>query len=78
MIGSTDLSLPLSVPSAIRLHGYLTEHIARDRHKLDALATMRAGISDEPDLSEQLIAANIKSDGQLLADLSTLLYGDSE
>ncbi len=74
---TTDLALPLSVPLAIRLHGDITERIARDRHKLAMLISLRAGLNAGPDLSEHLIATNIRDYENLLASLSQLLYGDS-
>ena len=70
-----DLALPLSVSDAIRFHGYLTEKIARDRNKLDALTIIRGSITPEPDLSERWIEDNIKSDTEVLARLEKLLYG---
>lgn len=74
----TGLTLPLTVPQAIRLHGDITERIARDRHKLDLLAAMRAAITSEPDpLSEGLLAANIRDYECLLARLGALLYGET-
>lgn len=70
-----SLMLPLSVVDAIRLHGDLTERIARDRRKLDSLITIRAGITTEPAMAEGLLAANIRDNERLLADLTVLLYG---
>jgi hypothetical protein len=72
---TTDLALPLTVPQAIRLHGLITERAARDRHKLDMLVAMRAAVTPEPDLSELLIAANLRDDDSLLDSLTRLLYG---
>ena len=71
----TDLMLPLSVPDAIRMHGYMTEKIARNRNKLDSLAIIRGSVTPEPDLSERWIEDNIRSDTQVLARLEKLLYG---
>jgi len=72
------IMLPLSVPDAIRLHGYLTTTIARDTHKLNLLVSLRIGITDTPDLSEDLLAANIRNDGKVLDNLTMLIYGGTE
>jgi len=69
------IRLPLTVPDAIRLHGYLTTTIARDTHKLNLLVSLRIGITDTPDLSEELIAANIRNNGKVLDTLTALIYG---
>jgi hypothetical protein len=70
-----DLALPLTVPQAIRLHGIYTEQIARDRHKLDSLRIIRGRVTPEPDLSEEWLADNIRSDRLVLGRLEKIIYG---
>jgi len=71
----TNLSLPITVPQAIRLHGYLTEKIARDGRKLETLAVLRGAFSTDPNEVEDILSATITDDRRLLDALGGLLYG---
>jgi hypothetical protein len=71
----TTLELPLTVPQAIRWHGWLTEKIARDKNKLVMLVEMRKALTDEPNEVEDLLAAVIIDDERLVDRLGDLVFG---
>ena len=74
-MNGTDINLPLNVPSAIRLHGDVTQKLAAWRHKLALLIELRL-IAGEPDPheSEALVAEAIRDYETMLADLEARLY----
>lgn len=73
----TGLNLNLNAVEGIRLHGLITERIERDRKKLALLAELRAGIIDEPDVSELMVADAIRDFDRVLDRLSIILYGET-
>jgi hypothetical protein len=63
----------LTVPRLIRMHGDATEKLAYWQHKLDLLRTLRAGITDQEDVSELIVATCIGDYEAIVAALSVAL-----